>query len=281
MSAVRNSVTVPGGTRISGATADFRLVDMHCHLDRMESCVDVAEEAARRGIGIFCTTVTPRDALHAEKLFACCDNVRVGVGFHPWWVNDETQASEEDSGRAIEHAAAMAAQNDFVGEIGLDFSDAYVRSSSTQLATFERIVRSCAEHPRSARVISLHAARSADTVLDVLERYNLPRQAACIFHWFSGTSNDLTRLRDLGCCISVNERMLATRRGREYARQMPIERILLETDAPEQFDTAHTATQIEASLARTLHELTLIRGADERELGSLIAHTSSQLLSFQ
>lgn len=278
MSMAQNDVTMPGEEQRSDAMRDFRLVDMHCHLDRMANGLDVAKEASGRGIGIFCTTVTPHDALRAMESFDCRANVRVGVGFHPWWVDCETQTSGEDSDRAIECAAALAAQSDHIGEIGLDFSPAHAHSATAQLAAFELIVHACAEHPRSGRVISLHAVRSANKVLNMLERYDLHRQAACIFHWFSGTSNDLARLRNLGCYISVNERMLAARRGREYARQMPIERLLLETDAPEQLDTAHTAAQIEASLARTLHELALIRSADERELGSLIAHTSSQLL---
>lgn len=278
MSEVQNGATLPEEEQSSDAGQGFRLVDMHCHLDRMANCLDVAEGASKRGVGIFCMTVTPCDALHAKETFARCTNVRVGVGLHPWWVDDGAQASGGDSDQAVEYAATMAAQSDYIGEIGLDFSSAHVHSAAAQLAAFERIVRSCAEHPRRGRVISLHAVRSANTALDALERYDLPCQTACIFHWFSGTSDDLARLRNLGCYISVNERMLATRRGREYARQMPADRLLLETDAPEQLDTARTAAQIEASLARTLCELALIRGADECKLGSLIAHTSSRLL---
>ncbi len=71
----------------------FKLVDMHCHLDRMCNAADVAQEAAARGIGIFCATVTPQDAILAQKTFANCENVRVGVGLHPWWVaNDRVLA---------------------------------------------------------------------------------------------------------------------------------------------------------------------------------------------
>lgn len=278
MSAVQDGIIAADKERNSMAMRDLHLIDMHCHLDRMTNCLDVAEEASDYGVGFFCTTVTPRDTLRAKETFAHCANVRVGVGLHPWWVDGETRASGEDSGRAIEYAATMAAQSDYIGEIGLDLSPAHEHSAAEQLAAFELIVRACAEHPRSGRVISLHAACSANKVLDMLERYDLHRQAACIFHWFSGTSNDLARLRNLGCYISVNERMLATRRGREYARQMPAECLLLETDAPEQLNTPHTATQIEASLARTLHELALIRGVNERRLCNSIAHTSSQIL---
>ena len=39
----------------------WRLVDMHCHLDRMSNADEVARDAARRGIAIFDTPVTPND----------------------------------------------------------------------------------------------------------------------------------------------------------------------------------------------------------------------------
>ena len=126
--------------------------------------------------------------------------------------------------------------------------------------------------------MSIHAVRAADTVLDVLERYDLPQQASCIFHWFSGTSNDLARLRRLGCHMSINERMLATRRGREYARQMPLERLHLETDTPPQLDEIYHASDLEASLTRCVSALARVRGVDAGELEERLATASSKLL---
>lgn len=275
---MRGDTIAPGEKQSSGAAPHFRLIDMHCHLDRMTNGLDVAAEVAERGIAIFCTTVTPGDALLAQELFGNRENVRVGVGLHPWWVDDERPSHGARSNHIIEQAAAMAAQSNYIGEIGLDFSPARAQSAAAQLATFEQIVRACADHPRDGRVISLHAVRSASAALDVLERHDLPRQAAYIFHWFSGTSEDLVRLRRLGCYVSVNDRMLATRRGREYARQMPTERLLLETDAPQRLDTPCTAAQIEESLECTVRELAHLRKVDERELAACIAQTSAGLL---
>lgn len=298
----------------------FKLVDMHCHLDRMCNAADVAREAAARGIGIFCATVTPQDAILAQKTFANCENVRVGVGLHPWWVaNDRVlaragtrgEASADnriftgtegahptniasqsstagnlcsctertlDSVNAICRVANLAAASPYIGEVGLDFSPAHVQTRSMQLEAFERIVRACAENPCGARVVSIHAVQAAREALDILEHHALTRSATCVFHWFSGTSDDFLRLRRLGCCVSVNNRMLATRRGREYARQMPDDRLLLETDAPGQFDAPYSASELEASLMRTLCALARLRGADEHELASRIAQASAGLL---
>lgn len=133
-------------------------------------------------------------------------------------------------------AAAQAAAHEFVGEVGLDFSRAHASTRAAQLCAFDRIVAACAAQPRAGRVVSIHAVHAATEALDILERHGLPAHATCIFHWFSGSGEDLNCLRALGCLVSVNECMLATRRGRAYARQLPEDALLLETDAPAWLD---------------------------------------------
>lgn len=260
----------------------FRLYDMHCHLDRMADPIAVCRTGADLGVATFCCTVTPSDYAMATKIFADQGNVRVGAGLHPWWI-DNGMRSEEDAARA----AAAAARSRFVGEVGLDFGRTHGSSRAEQLAAFEWIVRACADRPlpparpgrRSPRrLFSVHAVRSASAVLDILGRFDLLRTSCCIFHWFSGTSDELARARRLGCYFSVNEMMLATRRGREYARQIPEDQLLLETDAPPTLGGPYTAAEQAESLERTLTQLARIRACDRDQLAMRIAETSSELL---
>ena len=257
----------------NGQTRPWRLVDTHCHLDRMTNAGEAAARALELGIAVLCTTVEPDDAQGAQAAFAGYPNVRVAVGLHPWWVADGAEGERQGA-----RAAEMAASWDLVGEVGLDLSPAHAGTRNAQLSAFDRIVSACAGHPREGRVLSIHAVRSADIALDILERYDMAGGATCIFHWFSGTSADFDRLRRLGCHISVNERMLASKRGREYARQMPLDRLHLETDAPPRLDEAYPAEELERSLSRSLDALARIRGAEREELAAHIAQTSSRLL---
>lgn len=254
----------------------WRLFDMHCHLDRIANADEVARDAAANDMALFCTTVTPADALAARSRFGTPPNVRVGVGLHPWWIADGRCGEIE-----IEQAAQLAAASRFIGEVGLDFGPRHAANAQRQLDALEAIARACAGHPVEGRVLSIHAVRSAGEALDVFERHGLTASAHCIFHWFSGTSDQLARALDAGCLFSISERMLATRRGREYARQIPLDRLLLETDLPEQLDKPCSADQVEASLMRALHELAHIRGTDEHALSTRIAKTSSGLLGLQ
>ncbi len=264
------------GIETMGFEHRWRLFDMHCHLDRMTNADEVAREAAANGIVLFCTTVSPTDTLAAQARFGTMPNIRVGVGLHPWWVADGRIGESEGK-----QAAQLAVSSRFIGEVGLDFGPRHAASAQRQLDAFEAIVRACAGNPVEGRVLSVHAIRSASEAIDVLEHHGLTASAHCVFHWFSGTSDQLTRALDAGCFFSVSERMLATKRGREYARQIPLDRLLLETDLPEQLDKPCSADQIEASLMRALHELAHIRGTDEHALSTRIAKTSSGLLGLQ
>lgn len=252
----------------------LRLADMHCHLDWIAQATAVADEARERGVSLLCTPVTPCDTLAARKRFATHPNVRVGVGLHPWWIEDSAASRS-----LIDQAVELASTSSFIGEVGLDFSPAHTASAHLQAEAFERLARACAEHPRPGRTISIHAVRSAETALDILERTGLITHAHCIFHRFSGTSDDLARLRAHGCYVSVNERMLATKRGREYARQMPLGRLLLETDAPARAGVATTIDALEGALMRTAAQLSAIHGIELEQLLDTIAETSARLLN--
>lgn len=253
----------------------MRLVDMHCHLDLMANGPEVAAEAAAIGLGILNASVTPRDYLAARDAYRGSPAVRCAAGLHPWWIDDGTCSAED-----VDLLVQEIVRTPFVGEVGLDYGKSHAASASAQRGAFERIVRACAEHPLPGRVLTIHAVRSAGDVLDILESHGLMRSAACIIHWFSGTSDELARARKLGCHFSINEFMLGTRRGREYARQIPVERLLLETDLPADRGPG-SAEVIAASLECTLATVAELKGTDAEQLGQRICEHSCKLLDLR
>ena len=212
----------------------FVLADMHCHLDFSSDMAALARLAQAHGVAAFSNTVTPEGYLAAGEALAGFPNVRTGVGLHPWWVADGRCGTEQ-----VELACHLIQKTRFVGEVGLDFAPRREGTFETQLDAFERIIDACCT--QGGKVISIHAVRSATAVLDVLERHGATRSNACILHWVSGSSQELARARELGCHFSVNPNMLATKRGRTYARQIPPEQLLLETDLPEEGEVAAQA----------------------------------------
>ncbi|MBQ3301736.1 MAG: TatD family hydrolase, partial [Eggerthellaceae bacterium] len=157
----------------------------------------------------------------------------------------------------LEQAISLVESTRFIGEIGLDFGRRGAQSASAQVPVFKEIMTHAAR--QGGKVISIHAIKSADTVLNVLETSGALDTCACIMHWFSGTSQDLDRARKDGCLFSVNPMMVQSRRGREYVRQIPSGQLLLETDAPPGENVPFAYDQLAAALSNTQREIKAIK----------------------
>ena len=251
------------------------LIDTHCHLDFAGNAVELAAAYAACG-GALSGTCDPWDFERVRTMFApFASRVRVGLGLHPWWVADGTCGEEEVA--LFERLAPVAS---LISEVGLDFQPRRADTRDAQIEAFERVcvaaARPSAEFPR--RIMSIHSSAAAACVLDVLERTGCLDACICIFHWFSGSQEELTRAIDAGCLFSVNERMLKTKRGRAYARAIPEGRLLIETDFPGKPGTTALAVDVAPRLERTMSLLAAARGDDERSLASAIAAASKRFL---
>lgn len=247
--------------------ATSTLFDAHLHLGWFADPGAVA-----RGVDALAVTVSPGEYLRLRGALASESGVTLAVGLHPWWVRD---AADADA------LCELLPDVRWVGEVGLDAAPRHAGTWDAQLAAFERICRTCAatSDPPTPKVLSIHAARAAGTVLDVLERTETARRCRCVLHWFSGSTEELWRAVRLGCWFSLGERSLATRRGREYARILPAERLLTETDLPETEGSPATAVDVVASLERTLSGIAAARKTSPAEVRALIEANSRSLLA--
>lgn len=237
--------------------------DMHCHLAFMENGEAVAAEAQAAGTLLFANTVTPDEWRLAKERFGSFPNVTVGFGMHPWWVDGTCEIGEE----------LDREQPDIIGEVGLDFGKRHADTRDKQLRTFEEVARWAAE--RGGKLLSVHSVHAAKETLDVLERTGALESCACIFHWFTGPSDLLKRAVLAGCYFSVGHRMVATGKGREYVKAIPVKQLLLETDDPPEQGQAYSYTELRANLQTVASAVDGIKG--DEALG-VIAQTSRALL---
>ena len=232
--------------------------DAHAHMSFAPDVASFASWLTERFAGAFSTTVSPADYRFAQQALASFPKIKVGVGAHPWWV---AQGKISDEDKAL--LPDLVASARYIGEVGLDFGknglakSVFATDEQTKQAQIEvlRMIFAAAKkspapsvvegiegakeaegagETKDGRVFSFHAVRGADVIMDMLEEYELLEDNTIIFHWFSGSSAQLKRARDLGCFFSVNAFMLQTKRGREYAKVIPLDRLLIETDLPEE-----------------------------------------------
>ena len=232
--------------------------DAHVHANLMDSPLNVARSSSEAGLCLFTCGVTPHDYLELAPQLTQ-NNIRVGLGAHPWYISDG-RVTQKD----IELLLELMGETPYLGEIGLDFSSRYCVDGlqELQVKAFTQICARAAKLSRNGqpRVLSMHTVRSVDAVLDILEQTGAAQACVPIIHWFSGSSDELQRAIKLGCWFSVGEMSLKTKRGREYAKVYPKDKLLTETDLPSSDQTDISAADIVDSLKRALSGLSEARG---------------------
>lgn len=199
-----------------------RGVDFHCHLDLYADHEAVIARAEAGRIYTLTVTTTPKAWIRNHELTCGTQYIRAALGLHPQLVAE--RAAE------LPLWERHLGETRYVGEVGLDAGPRFFRSLEAQKHVFRTILEACAE--AGGKILTVYSVRSVPAVLDMIERY-LPRhRGAVVLHWFTGSKSEARRAAALGCYFSVNAEMTRSDRGRALVADLPMDRILTETDGP-------------------------------------------------
>ena len=247
----------------------MELFDADCHLAFFPG--DGLPGALDGVAGFLNCTVTPAEYDAARERFAAFPQVRTAIGLHPWYLDADGSAACAQVDAVCERIGDGGA----VGEVGLDFGPRHAASRDAQVDAFRRIMRTAAA--RGGCVASIHSVQASETVLDILEACGYFAGNTAIFHWYSGSSAHLTRALAAGALFSANPHMLVTKRGREYLRIIPLERLLTETDLPA--EDGSCPAPIADELARLIDGIAAIRGMEAPAVGERLAANARAILA--
>jgi TatD DNase family protein len=213
------------------------MFDSHCHLDAEEYDLDrdaVLARAKAGGVrGIMVPGYEPKEwarlaALGASEPMVCC-----AVGLHPWYVHELAEAERQAALDELpQRARGLAARA--IGECGLDGSKA--KRGGADLETQRRVLEAQLELARQLELpVILHCVAAHALMLEVLARQgSLP--AGGVLHSYSGSRELIRDYLPFGLYFSfagiVTRRN--ARRPREALAAVPLERLLVESDGPDQ-----------------------------------------------
>lgn len=205
------------------------LVDSHCHLDFpdfADELDDVVERARNAGIGrmvTICTRVRKFDqVLAVAERF---EDVFCSVGTHPHNADEELDVTVDDLVRLSQHPKVVA-----LGEAGLDYH--YDKSPrDTQQQGFRTHI---AAARKTGLPLVIHARSADDDMISILEEEMRAGPFPAVLHCFSSGRKLAERGIELGLYVSFSG-ILTFKNSqdiRDIARDMPRDRVLVETDAP-------------------------------------------------
>jgi TatD DNase family protein len=239
------------------------LVDSHCHLDFPDFAAErdaVVARARDAGVGTMLTIATRLDQFPGVRAIAeAYPEIWCSVGVHPHEAADHADTTAADLAVLAAHPRVVG-----VGESGLDF-----HYDHSPRAIQEHVFRAhIAASQASGLPLIIHARDADDEVARILSETRPPPG---VLHCFSSGRGLAEAALDLGFYISISG--IVTFRNAEelraIVRDVPLERLLVETDAPYLAPVPYRGQRNEpAYVAATAACLAALKGVASDELAA-------------
>lgn len=212
------------------------LIDTHCHLDFEAFDTDRAEVLARCRIqGISDIVIPAVSADTFERTRRCTTStsgpkLHFALGLHPILINQHQphHLNQLDEQLAISNNCAA------VGEIGLDYFDKLLDKEKQRLFFSKQLIIA----NRHKLPVIIHIRKAHDDCLAILEQHPV---VGGTIHAFNGSIQHAHKYIELGFALGFGG-MLTYQRSRkikQLAEQIPLDHIVLETDAPDMTVSQH------------------------------------------
>lgn len=194
------------------------LVDFHIHIDYYKNYREMYDYFIRNKTYALFVTNLPEIFERCKREFPESKYVKIAMGYNP-------QLAKTHSFNRVVFEKWLP-HTKYIGEVGLDYSKEFIETKKEQQKVFQYICKRAGE---TNKILSIHSRMAEKDTLDILLE-NKVRFA--VFHWFTGNQTILEKIINCGYYLSVNYSMLTSAKGISIIRAIPLDRILIETDAP-------------------------------------------------
>ncbi|WP_296476714.1 TatD family hydrolase [Roseinatronobacter sp.] len=206
-----------------------QIVDSHCHLDfpqLADEIDDVIDRARAAGVTRMVTICTKlRELVRVRAIAEAHDGVFFAAGTHPMSVASEPMVTVEELVALATHPKMVG-----IGESGLDY-----HYTADSMKAQQESLRIHIEAARQTRLPLIIHARDADAdMARILTEEHRAGAYSCVMHCFSSSAELAQAALDLGFYLSMSgiAAFPKSHALREIFAAAPIDRILVETDAP-------------------------------------------------
>jgi len=253
------------------------LIDTHAHLDFDRFDADRQDVILRAGearvVGIINIAIDYESAKKSIAIAERFPNIYATVGVHP---HDVAQIDEEQLGplrELLDHPKVVA-----IGEVGLDF---YRNISPPEVQRrYLRLFLGWARE--TGKPLVIHTREAEEDVLAILKEQNNSGWRG-VFHCFSGDLKMAGKVLDLGFFISFTGNItFKNSRSVEVMREVPIEKMLLETDSPFLSPVPHRGKRNEPAYVHFVaQKIAEVKGLPMDEVARITSENAQELFGFR
>jgi len=249
--------------------------DSHCHFDFADFDQDrelIWRECNAQGItGLVIPGVAPGQWSAAANIAQAHENIYCAVGLHPWWIKNAEQDLANLPQQLRDHVQSSKCVA--IGECGLD------AAIEMPLGVQQKImdIHLQLAQERSVPLI-IHCRRAHNELLQQLKHYRF--EVGGVIHGFSGSYEMAMQYWAMGFRVGIGGTITYERanKTREAVKHLPLDAILLETDAPDmpiQGEQGKRNSPINIlAVANTLADL---RGEPLDQIAAHTTHNAKQL----
>lgn len=206
------------------------LIDSHCHLNHDkndDTPAEIIARAKRAGVAGMLTINThiTNEFDDILTIATAHDTVWCTVGTHPHEASDESIPVHEILAKAQSHNKVIG-----IGESGLDYFYDFA-DRDDQKSVFRTHIRACLE---TDLPLIIHARDACDDIIQIMSDEDPHQKLRGVFHCFSSTQKLADFAMDIGFYIGVSGIVTFKKSDelRDIIKNLPLDRLLIETDAP-------------------------------------------------
>lgn len=195
------------------------MFDTHLHLDLFSDPKAILDNIETQKIYTIAVTNLPKVFFNTKKLCEGFEYVRPSLGYHP-------ELAFKFS-KQLDLFFQLLDETRYIGEVGLDNQRKTIEDFSMQKQIFEKIIFACAE--KANKILTIHSRKAEKEVISIIGD-NFPGKV--ILHWYSGSLRELEIALSYGFYFSINSAMTQSKNGLNIIKNIPLDRLLLESDSP-------------------------------------------------
>ncbi|MEM5791005.1 MAG: TatD family hydrolase [Candidatus Aenigmatarchaeota archaeon] len=203
------------------------MIDVHCHLEQEDYSQDrdeIIEKCRKELKAVITCCAHPKDFDLTLKLVEKYKRfVFATIGIHPEYIKEISEKEREDFFKKIENNKDKIVG---IGETGLDFF--WIKEKELQEKQKVLFIKSIDLAKKLDLPLIVHSRDAYEESIKILEQENAKK---VLLHMF-GANHLVKRVIENGWFISMNTIVLKSKKHKKVVRDIPLEKIMLETDSP-------------------------------------------------